>query len=113
MIYNNLGMVLTRLHEGTANDDSGSEGDENEGDQAKNNQFMMKSLQKKKPKNANRNKALEQAKEKFASAFELDPTYIKPLYQRMNVLREEEEYEEALADAKKIEELDPCFNGIG
>jgi len=30
----------------------------------------------------------------------------------MNVLREEEEYEEALADAKKIEELDPGFNGI-
>ena len=109
MIYNNLGMVLTRLHEGSAadqNDDSNSEDDESK------NQFVMKSLQKRKPKNANRNKALEQAKEKFASALELDPTYIKPLYQRMNVLREEEEYEEALADAKKIEELDPGFNGI-
>ena len=30
----------------------------------------------------------------------------------MTIYREEEEYEEAVKDAKKIEELDPCFQGI-
>jgi tetratricopeptide (TPR) repeat protein len=37
-------------------------------------------MQKKKPKNANRNKALEQAKDNFGKAIDLDPTYIKPVY---------------------------------
>jgi len=31
----------------------------------------------------------------------------------MTVLKEEEEYEEALADAKKIEQYEPGFRGIG
>ena len=70
-------------------------------------------MSKKKPKNANRNKALEQAKDSFGKAIELDQTYVKPLYQRMTILREEEDYEMALVDAKKIEEIDPCFKGIG
>ena len=30
----------------------------------------------------------------------------------MNAYREEEEYEEAVKDAKRIEEIDPCFNNI-
>ncbi len=30
----------------------------------------------------------------------------------MTILREEEDYEMALVDAKKIEEIDPCFKGI-
>ena len=72
----------------------------------------MNTLQKPKNKNAKRNKALEEAREHFGMAIELDPSYIKPLFQRMTINREEEEYEEALKDGKKIEELDPCFPGI-
>ena len=30
----------------------------------------------------------------------------------MSIHREEEEYEEAVADAKRIEEIDPTFKGI-
>ena len=59
-------------------------------------------MQKKRPKNANRNKALEEAKEAFTRALELDSNYVKPRYQRMTILREEEDYEEALKDAKQI-----------
>lgn len=72
----------------------------------------MNTLQKPKNKNAKRNKALEEAREHFGMSIELDPSYIKPLFQRMTINREEEEYEEALKDGKKIEELDPCFPGI-
>ena len=68
---------------------------------------------KKKFKNAYRESALKRAKEQFGFALELDERYIKPRYQRMTVLKEEEEYEEALADAKKIEEFEPGFRGIG
>ena len=69
-------------------------------------------MQKKKPKNANRNKALEQAKDAFGKAIELDESYVKPLYQRMNIFKEEEEYEEAVRDAKKIAEIEPGFKDI-
>ena len=30
----------------------------------------------------------------------------------MTILKEEEEYEEAVLDAKKIEEIEPTFKGI-
>ena len=54
MMYNNLGMVLMKLHEPAAEDDNKEE------EKEENNQLFMSTLQKKKnPKNANRNKALE------------------------------------------------------
>jgi hypothetical protein len=40
---------------------------------------------------------------------ELKPDYVKPRGFRMKILREEEEYEQALEDAKKIAELDPSY----
>jgi tetratricopeptide (TPR) repeat protein len=49
----------------------------------------------------------------FTKAIELDATYVKPHYQRMQLLKEQQEYEDALVDAKKVHELDPKFSGIG
>ena len=74
-MFNNLGMVLMRLHEPSAEeDDSKDDGEENK-------QLFMSTLQKKKnKKNANRNKALEQARDAFGKAIELDNEYIKPLF---------------------------------
>jgi hypothetical protein len=37
---------------------------------------------------------------------------VKPRGFRMKMLKEEEEYDQALEDAKKIEELDPMYPGI-
>ena len=48
-----------------------------------------------------------EAKGEFSKAIELNPNYPKPLYHRMNLLKEEEEYEGALRDAAKIHEIDP------
>ena len=113
MIHNNLGMVLMRLHEPTAQEreqEAAAASAESTGEEAK--QLFSSTLQKKKPKNANRNKALEQAKDAFGKAIELDECYVKPLYQRMTILREEEEYEEAARDAKKIAEIEPGFKDI-
>ena len=50
-----------------------------------------------------------QAKGEFSTAIELNPNYAKPLYHRMNILKSEEEYDGALADANKIHEVDPSF----
>ena len=110
MIHNNLGMVLMRLHEPTEEEKAkmaAAEAQSADGDKP-----FMSSIQKKRNKNANRDKALQRAKEQFGKALELDEAYIKPRFQRMTILREEEEYEEAVADAKKIEEFDPTFRGI-
>jgi tetratricopeptide (TPR) repeat protein len=60
-----------------------------------------------------RQKLQQDAKEHFSVAIELDPTYVKPLYQRMCIFKAETEYEEALTDAVKIKELEPGFAGIG
>ncbi len=49
------------------------------------------------------------AKQEFSKAVELRPEYVKPRGFRMKILKEEEEYEQALEDAKKIEELDPMY----
>ena len=54
-------------------------------------------------------KSLE-AKGEFSKAIDLFPEYPKPLYHRMNIYKEEEEYDLALADAKKILEIDPEFD---
>ena len=54
----------------------------------------------------------EEAKKEFARAIEIRPEYVKPRGQRMKLLRDKEEYELALEDAKKIEELDPMYPGI-
>ena len=54
----------------------------------------------------------KEAKAEFTKALELRPEYVKPRGFRMKLLREEEEYELALEDAKKLEELDPSFPGI-
>ncbi len=58
-------------------------------------------------------KSLKQAKDHFTQAIELDPSYLKPLYQRMCILKADKEYEDALADAIKISKLDKGFPGIG
>jgi len=50
-----------------------------------------------------------QAKDEFAKAMDLDPNYAKPLFCRMNLHREAGDYELALADAKKIIQIDPEF----
>mmetsp|Transcript_4739 Transcript_4739/g.8102 ORF Transcript_4739/g.8102 Transcript_4739/m.8102 type:complete len:116 (+) Transcript_4739:440-787(+) len=50
-----------------------------------------------------------QAKGEFSKAIERNPKYTKPLYQRMNIYKKEEEYERALADANKIKEIDPGY----
>ena len=50
-----------------------------------------------------------EAKGHFSSSIELNPSYAKPLYHRMNIYKQEEEYEAAIADAKKIREIDPTF----
>lgn len=52
------------------------------------------------------------ARIEFTKAIELRPEYVKPRGFRMKILKEEEEYELALEDAKKIEELDPMYPGI-
>lgn len=54
----------------------------------------------------------KEAKKEFDKALEEKPEYVKPRGFRMKILRDEEEYEQALEDAKKIEELDPVFPGI-
>ena len=59
MIYNNLGIVLTKLHEPTEADYQDDEAAAPAQEKDSNPQLFGSSLQKKKPKNANRNKALE------------------------------------------------------
>ena len=54
----------------------------------------------------NKNK---EAKKEFNSAIELKPDYVKARAFRMKLAREEEEYDLALEDAKKIEEIDPLY----
>ena len=39
------------------------------------------------------------AKGEFSKAIELNDKYPKPLYHRMNIYKEEEEYDKALVDA--------------
>ena len=73
----------------------------------------MFSFAKNKRANTEKDKAMAKAKEHFSSAIALDDSYVKPLYHRMMLLKSETEYEEALADAKKISELEPSFRGIG
>lgn len=50
-----------------------------------------------------------QAKGEFSKSIELNPNYTKPLYHRMNIYKEEQEYDMALVDANKILEIDPLF----
>lgn len=52
------------------------------------------------------------AKGEFTKAVEMRPEYVKPRGFRMKILREEGEFEQALEDAKRIEELDPMYPGI-
>ena len=70
----------------------------------------MSSMSKK--KETPRSKALKEARDHFDQAIELDKDYLKPHYHRMLIYKEEEEYEEAVKDAKRIQEIDPCFSGI-
>ena len=75
MIYNNLGMVLMHLHDPeAATEPAASAAAETE------EKPFMSSLQKKRSKNANRDKALKRAKEQFGKALELDEAYIKPRF---------------------------------
>jgi len=52
------------------------------------------------------------ARKEFDKAIEHKPEYVKSRGFRMKILRDEEEYELALEDAKKIVELDPSFPQI-
>ena len=54
----------------------------------------------------NNRKALEH----FSAAIELDPSYLKPVYQRMVLFKSNEDYEDAVKDAKKVKDLDPKFH---
>ena len=54
----------------------------------------------------------KRAVEHFTKAVDLDPAYLKPVYQRMCLYRLNEDYEDALKDAKKVKELDPSFPQI-
>jgi len=49
----------------------------------------------------------------FTRAIELDPLYVKPMFQRMTLLKAQMEYEEAIKDAQRIKEVDPYYQGIG
>jgi tetratricopeptide (TPR) repeat protein len=49
------------------------------------------------------------AKSHFTKAIEVMPNYINPRASRMNILKMEREYDQALEDAKKIYELDPYY----
>lgn len=53
-----------------------------------------------------------EAKKAFSKALEIKPDYVKPRAFRMNLLKSEEEFEQALEDAKKIDELDHSYPGI-
>ena len=55
---------------------------------------------------------LNEAKEEYSKAVELNSEYLKPRYQRMLILKQQEEYDAALEDAKKIKELDSDFPKI-
>ena len=57
---------------------------------------------------ANNRKALEH----FTAASELDPSYLKPVYQRMVLFKNNEDYEDAVKEAKRVKELDPNFSQI-
>ena len=103
MLHNNIGILLVKLHENT---EDKKPQEEQKGD-------GMFSFAKNKRANTEKDKAMAKAKEHFNSAIALDDTYVKPLYHRMMLLKSETEYEEALADAKKISELEPSFRGIG
>ena len=46
------------------------------------------------------------AKGEFSRAIELNENYPKPLYHRMKIYKEEEEYDRALQDAQKVLEID-------
>jgi tetratricopeptide (TPR) repeat protein len=50
------------------------------------------------------------AKGEFSKAIELNPEYAKALYHRMNLHKDDEEYDLALADANRILEIDPDFD---
>ena len=50
-----------------------------------------------------------QAKGEFTKAIELNPKYTKPLYHRMLIYKQEEEYDKALEDAAKIKEIDSAY----
>lgn len=50
------------------------------------------------------------AKGEFTTAIELNDNYPKPLYHRMKIYKDEEEYDHALADAQKILEIDENFD---
>ena len=50
-----------------------------------------------------------QAKGEFSKSIEINEKYAKPLWHRLNIRRKEEDYEGAIADAKKIQEIDQEF----
>lgn len=50
-----------------------------------------------------------QAKGEFSKAIECNDKYAKPLFHRMNLHKDNEDYDMAIEDAKKIIEIDPAF----
>ncbi len=55
----------------------------------------------------------KQAVQHFTSAIELDASYLKPVYQRMCLYKINQDFEDALKDAKRVQEIDPGFSKIG
>ena len=55
---------------------------------------------------------LKQACDHFTQAIELDPDYLKPVYQRMCLYKQNTDYEDAIKDAKRVQELDHNFPKI-
>lgn len=53
-----------------------------------------------------------QAKKFYSKAIDLNPDFKSALLNRMIILWQEEEYEKALKDAKKVNELDNDYKGI-
>eukprot|EP00347_Sterkiella_histriomuscorum_P022287 403331017 len=54
----------------------------------------------------------KEAKKQFSKAIEIKADYVKPRALRMKIHRDEDEFDQALEDAKKIQEIEPSYPGI-
>ena len=54
-------------------------------------------------------KKIPEAKIEFEKSMELNPNYVKPLYNRMLILKDQKQYDEAFEDTQKILSIDPSF----
>ena len=54
----------------------------------------------------------EEAIEAFTESISFNENYLKPRYQKMTILKQQEKYSEAMTEAKAICQRDPNFRGI-